>query len=399
MNPGSQLGYLATGDFNGDGRLDLTSVQSNGGGGIYNVIATYLQTSISLSPPALAFPRTLVGTDSASQSVTVSNIGATALDITDVSLTGANASDFTLGAGNCQGAAIAASGSCQISVSFLPNSDGQQNASVSITDNAAASPQQVLLSGQGTFVKLVPAAVNFGSVTLGTISAPRIITVTNTSARQVGFDAIGVTGAEAGDFLESKTCGTGLDAGASCSIIVKFIPTATGARAAALYVSVARGDNPRHVALTGTGASAGPPTVVSLSPNAGNGMTQTFSAVYSDPNGVADLSAVLIIFNTAEQLASACAVIYVPGTNKMFLYDDSGEALSAAVIPGSSVLVSNSQCTLAGTGSSFSTSGHNLTLNVALTFTGTFLGQQNVFLDAIGKTAKSGLLKKGSWTP
>jgi hypothetical protein len=399
MDPASQLGYLATGDFNGDGRLDLTSIQSNGGGAIYNVIATYLQTSISLSPPALAFPRTLVGTDSASQSVTVSNMGATAVDITDVSLTGANAADFTLGAGNCQGATIAASGSCQISVSYLPTADGPQNAAVSIMDNAVASPQQILLSGQGTFVKLVPAAVNFGSVTLGTISAPRTITVTNTSARQIGFDAIGVTGAEAGDFLESKTCGTGLDAGASCSIIVKFIPTATGARGAALYVFVSRGDNPRQVALAGTGASAGPPTVVSLSPSSGTGMTQTFSAVYSDPNGVADLSEVLILFNTSEQLASACAVIYVPGTNKMHLYNDSGTELSTGVTPGSSVLVSNSQCTLAGTGSSFSTSGDNLTLKVALTFSGTFVGRQNVFLGATGKTAKSGLTKKGTWTP
>jgi hypothetical protein len=397
--PGSQLGYLASGDFNGDGRLDLTSVQSNGDGGIDNVIATYLQTSISLSPPALAFSRTLVGTDSAPLSVTVNNIGATALGITDVSLTGANAADFTLAAGDCQGATVAAFGSCQISVSFLPTAAGQRNASVSITDNTIASPQQVFLSGRGTFVKLVPSALNFGSVKAGSISAPQTITVINTSVSAVGINGIVVTGAEAGDFQESNTCGRVLAAAASCSIIVRFVPTVTGARAATLDVSVSHGDGPRQAELAGTGVSAGPPTVVTLSPSSGTGLAQTFAAVYSDPNGVADLSAVLVLFNTSEQLASACAVIYVPGTNKMYLYNDSGSALSTAVIPGSSALVSNSQCTLAGTGSSFIILGDNLTLNVALTFSGTFLGRQDGFLDAIGKTAKSGLVKKGSWTP
>ena len=34
-----------------------------------------------------------------------------------------------------------------------------------------------------------------------------------------------------------------------------------------------------------TNANAGPPTVVSISPSSGSGLTQTFSAVYNDPNG------------------------------------------------------------------------------------------------------------------
>jgi hypothetical protein len=146
-------------------------------------------------------------------------------------------------------------------------------------------------------------------------------------------------------------------------------------------------------------ASAGPPTVVSLSPASGSGLTQTFSMVYSDPNGISDLKNVLVVFNTSVSVASSCSVVYTPATNKMYLYDNAGTALDAGVTPGSSASASNSQCTLAGTGSSFSTSGDNLTLQIALTFTGTFTGRQNVYLYATGTTANSGWAKKGTWTP
>ncbi len=146
-------------------------------------------------------------------------------------------------------------------------------------------------------------------------------------------------------------------------------------------------------------ASAGPPTVVSLSPASGAGPTQTFTMVYSDPNGLSDLSDVFVLFNSSVNLSHSCAVVYAPGTNTLYLYNDAGTGVSTAVTPGSSGSVSNSQCTLYGTGSSFSTSGNNLTLNTALTFAGTFVGQENVYLEAKAKTANSGWVEKGAWTP
>ena len=60
-------------------------------------------------------------------------------------------------------------------------------------------------------------------------------------------------------------------------------------------------------------ASAGPPTVVSVTPNSGAAASQTFTAVYSYPNGVADLAAVRILFNATA--TDACYVAYFPPTN------------------------------------------------------------------------------------
>lgn len=364
------------------------------------MLATYLQTTISLTPPSLSFPITLVGTDSASQTLTVTNLGATSLSISKVSLTGANASDFRLGADSCQGAVIPAPGTCEIAVAFLPSAKGPRTAAVSLTDGALASPHKAFLSGNGTVLNVAPAVLNFGSVKVGTVSAPQIITLSNASASGLQITLISFTGADPGDYVRASSCGNGvLAAGTSCSIVVEFVPTASGSRTATVSITANDGSGPHQVSLTGTGASLGPPTVVALSPNSGTGLKQTFSTVYSDPNGVGDLSAVLMVFNTSLNVANSCSVIYVPGTNQMYLYNDAGTGLSAGITPGSSAQASNTQCTLSGAGSSFSSSGNYLSLNVALGFTGTFVGQKYVVLDAVGKTSNSGFKLEGVWTP
>jgi hypothetical protein len=151
---------------------------------------------------------------------------------------------------------------------------------------------------------------------------------------------------------------------------------------------------------TWTIPSVGPPTVVSLSPGSGSGLTQAFTAVFSDPNGIADLSAVHILFNTVVTAANGCYVFYYPASNMLYLENDAGTGLIAGIAPGSSGSVSNSQCTLAGTGSSYSVSGNNGTLTAAITFSGTFTGSKNVYLlsQDIGG-ASSGWVEKGTWTP
>ena len=129
-------------------------------------------------------------------------------------------------------------------------------------------------------------------------------------------------------------------------------------------------------------------------------MTQTFTLVYSDSSGVSDLKEVFALINTPFRASAACYVAYVPSTNLMYLYSDAGTGVtSTAVTPGSSAVAANSQCSLAGTGSSVTTSGNNLTLSVALTFSASFAGQKSVFLSAAGQTATSGWIQKGTWTP
>jgi hypothetical protein len=153
------------------------------------------------------------------------------------------------------------------------------------------------------------------------------------------------------------------------------------------------------VNLVVSSGPAGPPAVVSVSPSSGTGLTQTFTAVYSDPKGAADLSSVRMLFNTSLSGGSGCYLIYYPGSNAFYLENNADSATVGPLAPGSSATISNSQCTLAGTGTSVSTSGNNMTVKFALTFSSTFDGSEKVYMGANSASAASGWVQEGTWTP
>ena len=182
---------------------------------------------------------------------------------------------------------------------------------------------------------------------------------------------------------------------ATLVVALTFSGTFTGLKNVYLYAGGATANS--GWVQKGTWNTSGPPTVVSLSPSSGSGTTQAFTALYSDPKGTADLATVRILFNTSVAAAHSCYVYYYPATNLLYLENDAGNGLTAGITPGSSATVSSSQCTLAGTGSSYNAAGNNATLVVALTFSATFTGLKNVYLYAGGATANSGWVQKGTW--
>ncbi len=89
----------------------------------------------------------------------------------------------------------------------------------------------------------------------------------------------------------------------------------------------------------------------------------TFKAVYSDPNGAADLNELLVQVNTIQSSANACYVYYQPQGNHLYLANDAGAWITPALTPGAAGVSSNSQCTLNAVSSSVITvSGNDLTL-------------------------------------
>src|SRR5262249_7414335 len=121
---GSMPEGIATGDFNGDGRLDL-AVTNRGD----NTISIFLQaTTVAPSDTSLSFGLQLVGTTSPAQTVTLTNTGPIALNISSITASG----DF-LQRNNC-GSSLPARESCTIRVAFSPSDKGVRSGAVTITD-------------------------------------------------------------------------------------------------------------------------------------------------------------------------------------------------------------------------------------------------------------------------
>jgi hypothetical protein len=95
------------------------------------------------------------------------------------------------------------------------------------------------------------------------------------------------------------------------------------------------------------------PSVVSATPSSGTGLSQTFSFVYSDTGGWANVNNAQVLFNSAINGANACYVGWNPA-GWIVLLNDAGNGWSNSLVLGSSGSVSNSQCTVNGAGSSTS---------------------------------------------
>jgi hypothetical protein len=106
--------------------------------------------AVTLSPTSVNFGNVNIGSTSPAQSVKLTNSGNAALSISSIAITGTNSTSFAQ-TNTCPSGSstLAAGASCTISVTFTPTVSGPLSASVSITDNAANSPQSVPLSGTG----------------------------------------------------------------------------------------------------------------------------------------------------------------------------------------------------------------------------------------------------------
>jgi hypothetical protein len=201
--------------------------------------------SATLSP-ALTFSQNL-GTTSASQPVTLTNPGGSgSLLISNIGITGTNATNFAQ-TNNC-GGNLAAGASCTINVTFTPPATtGLRSATLSVTSSAPAL--SVSLSGTGTQAAVVfspaqPAGlmtlaadttVKNGTLTVtNTGNGPLTITALPTVARLTGTGTFAVINV-------GTTCtATAVVAanGGTCAIHIRYTPPTTGGVMSTAQVTV-----------------------------------------------------------------------------------------------------------------------------------------------------------------
>ena len=143
-----------------------------------------------------------------------------------------------------------------------------------------------------------------------------------------------------------------------------------------------------------------PPTPVSISPQ-GSGtvaIAQTFTAVFSDLDGFANLTTVNVLFNTTQfSTAAACYVRYRRTGNSLSFYDDGGFSSSSGT-PGANTVKSNTQCSLNYQLSSIVQSGNSVTLKLSLSFNSSFIGVRKIYMSAQDSAgADSGWVQIGTF--
>jgi len=108
--------------------------------------ATVINPRVGLSAGSLNFGSHKIGT-STTTSLKITNVGATSLSLTNITVKGADPGDFPIG--SCS-STLNAGASCTLPVTFTPTGTKGRSAVLVITDNAQNSPQSVSLSGTGT---------------------------------------------------------------------------------------------------------------------------------------------------------------------------------------------------------------------------------------------------------
>jgi hypothetical protein len=220
--------------------------------------------SATLEPISLNFGNVMVDQVSPPLTVTLTNTGNLSMSISGISITGVNATDFAQS--NTCPSSLGQGANCSITVTFTPLAGGSRAANLQFSDNAPGSPQTVVLSGVGIAmipqVVLEPSVLNFQNVTVGSTSPPMSITLVNNGTGPLTIDGITITGGNPKDFAQTNNCGSTVNAGASCTIMVTFTPMAAGPRSALLNVADNATNSPQLAELIGGAAftlSATPP--------------------------------------------------------------------------------------------------------------------------------------------
>jgi hypothetical protein len=237
--------------------------------------------NVGATPGSLAFGSVNTGSSSGSQAITVTNSG------------GGAATGMTYGAApagfsrthNCP-ASLAAGASCTINVTFSPTAAQAYGGNITITGSGGTNIA-VSLSGTGAAagapnVAASTGSLAFGSVSVGQTSPGQTITVTNTGA--VAASNMSYPAAPA-KFNKSGTCaGATLGAGASCTIVLSYSPTAAGADNATYTFT--GGGKSFPIALSGTGVTGTPPPTGQLSMVTSVTMPATTVGAASAPQSV-----------------------------------------------------------------------------------------------------------------
>jgi hypothetical protein len=252
-------------DFFGHPRKGNNAVDA---GAVEFVPPNFAIASVTGEP--LVFGNVLVGTTSASQTLTVHNTGGATLTGITVAVT----APFSRTGAGC-GTTLAAGSTCTINIAFSPVLAGAVTGTATITASVSVAGSPASLSGTGIAAirtaTVSPSPLAFGNWATGTTSNARTLTVMNSGNVGLAGGTFTFAGGSPQPFSRpggsaGGNCGATLAVGASCTINVVFAPPTATAFSRTLTVAYTGATvTPTPVSLTGTGVAAR--AALSITPN------------------------------------------------------------------------------------------------------------------------------------
>jgi sugar lactone lactonase YvrE len=247
------------------GTLTLTDNNLNAAGPAYATQTIALSGAApvaTVSATMLAFGSQQVMTTSTPQQVTLTNTGSATLTIMNIAVTGTNSSAFVFPS-PC-GGSLAAGANCTIAGHFTPAGAGPMAATLTISDNAAGSPQVVFLNGVGVYpvtVAVTPSAANVTTaqaftVTVAVGGATGEPTPTGSVALASGTYNLGTAAVASGS--ATINIAPGVLAVGTDNIVATYTPDSTSAF---LYAS---GTGENQVTVTASSTATAPATATGI---------------------------------------------------------------------------------------------------------------------------------------
>jgi hypothetical protein len=219
----------------------------------------------NVSPGTIDFGNQPLHVLSQTQTITLQDAGTAPLTYGSVGVTGADPGDFSVSDTSCAAVGTLAPGdTCSITVAFNPTATGARSAVVSVNDNDPGNgTQTVSVSGTGTpsSMGFSPSSVTFvNPIPAGTASPAHVVTVRNLTSSPMPITGTALGGANPKNFARSADActGTTLQPNATCTVHVRFTPSAVGRRTAVLSVRDTGTVAPHTHQVTLTGRATAP---------------------------------------------------------------------------------------------------------------------------------------------
>ena len=285
---------------------------------------------------ATDFGSVVIGAAPVTQTYTIANNGTVPLTLGTVSMSGPNASDFTV---TLQPASsVAAGANTTFSIRFLPAAVGSRVAAINFSENdpSQSSPFTFAIGGTGTVPQIAVTglsqpivdgatttsssnATDFGSANVGGPTVTQTYTITNSGTGPLSVGTVSIAGANPGDFVVASQPSSSVAAGGSTTFSVRFQPVVGASRTAIVKFTETDPSQPSPFTFAIGGLGVGPTIAVSgggqaIADNATTTSTTNDTSFGSMPIGGSPISETYSVTNNGDATLNLGAVS-LSGTN------------------------------------------------------------------------------------